>query len=358
MLILSSKQVLRRYVTCPKRLPEKWTTVTGLHPCIRGFASTSAFVATTTSASPSTTLTKPNVVPLPEHMISKPYNDDQISDILRPYYEKRLPAKLSSHHNAQTYNSKATVKWSQLDYLVETIGSEYPCDVESGTKMNERMTISFEEYVDYLLMIQQTHDYDRNVNIPNEEIMYMAQNDIPPSLRSDITIPGFCTDPKYQLGNGKLYNTMIWIGPSGCISKLHCDPLDNVLMQIIGKKKVYLIDAAIDPNLIYVDSTYYQENNKSDIEDFQSELKLLTSIVDLAAQPPPPVPSKKRFSTNRIVKEPAVKPPPVSQYPNLTQVPIIYETELNMGDILYIPKEWWHAVHSMEYSISINAWWR
>ena len=47
-----------------------------------------------------------------------------------------------------------------------------------------------------------------------------------------------------------------------------------------------------------------------------------------------------------------------SQYPNLLQIPTIYETTLYAGDVLFIPSKWWHTVRSLEYSISVNAWWR
>ena len=47
-----------------------------------------------------------------------------------------------------------------------------------------------------------------------------------------------------------------------------------------------------------------------------------------------------------------------SEYPNLLQIPTIYETVLYPGDVLFIPAKWWHAVRSLDTSISVNAWWR
>lgn len=282
----------------------------------------------------------PNLVPLPEHMFTKPYLDAQLSEIVRPYYENKQPVKLYTQHNAQTYNHRAQVKWSDLDYLREAIGTDYPCDVEimGDGKMTstEKLTVPFDEYAEYLRDIEETFEMLTDDNmIARQDIMYMAQNDIPRTLIPDITIPGFCTDASHQLGNGRLYNTMIWIGPRRCISKLHYDPLDNMLMQIIGSKRVFLVDSTVDTDLIYVDTTLYQQHNMSAIDDFGYELQLLNSSS----------PSTKKQEQS-------------SEYTNLLQVPTIYETVLHPGDLLYIPQKYWHAAESLEYSISVNAWWR
>jgi hypothetical protein len=31
--------------------------------------------------------------------------------------------------------------------------------------------------------------------------------------------------------------------------------------------------------------------------------------------------------------------------------------DLEPGDILYIPRKWWHGVETLDTSISVNIWW-
>ena len=276
--------------------------------------------------------------------MNRPYTDDQFAKCIRPYYEQQLPVKLSTQHNSFPYNSGASAKWLSMDYLRETIDDpDYPCDVESMTSsiVREKMTLGFDEYAAYLEQLQEYFDLlNPGTKIPQNEIMYMAQNDIPPSLLPDVSIPGFCSDPQYQIGEGKLYSTMIWMGPRDCVSRLHYDPLDNILMQIIGTKRLYLIEPTISTDLIYVDTSMYQQHNMSSIENFDDELILLSKDT-----------TKKEWKTAHVeVVE--------SQYPNLVHIPTIYETILYPGDLLYIPSKWWHSTVSLEYSISVNTWWR
>lgn len=33
------------------------------------------------------------------------------------------------------------------------------------------------------------------------------------------------------------------------------------------------------------------------------------------------------------------------------------DVEMNPGDMLYLPKGWWHAVQAVDPSVSISNWW-
>lgn len=49
--------------------------------------------------------------------------------------------------------------------------------------------------------------------------------------------------------------------------------------------------------------------------------------------------------------------PDTTKFP-LFQNAIQYECTMNPGDVLYIPALWFHNVHSLDFSIAVNMFWR
>ena len=146
---------------------------------------------------------------------------------------------------------------------------------------------------------------------PSEELVYLAQNDAFEGLYQDFEIPDFTS-----LGEGRLYNTMVWIGPYGCVSPLHYDPMDNALMQFVGTKRVMMYP----PN-----SQVYAGADGN------------------------------QYNTSPLNPESSLD---ISKYPLSADLPPVLECMLTPGDILYIPKTWWHYVRTVETSVSVNCWWR
>lgn len=243
---------------------------------------------------------------LPEKFLDLPCTEEKFIDALRYHYESETPVKICGQEH-----SGALETWKDLQYLRETIG-DWVCDVEIGASKGQKVSMLFEQYAQYLDMANNFQD------LPVDQLLYLAQNDLPSQLVGDIVIPAVCTDAD-SLGHGKLYSTMIWIGPGGCVSPLHFDPLDNFLMQIVGSKRVFLIDKKVDSKLLYIGGEFQQQSNMSAVD---------------------------------------VENPDYDKTPNYKDVTQILTTELHPGDILFIPNKWWHAVRSLEYSISVNAWWR
>lgn len=48
--------------------------------------------------------------------------------------------------------------------------------------------------------------------------------------------------------------------------------------------------------------------------------------------------------------------PDLERHPNFADVPHI-ECTLQPGEMLYIPKKWWHFVWAQTASLSISYWW-
>ena len=192
----------------------------------------------------------------------KSYHDEQKPVLIRNFYNNN-----SSNNNKTIIQCRALQKWTNLEYLENTIGANTLCYVEIGGSYNNiknkdssRPEIPFGEYISYIeLFHEQYNDDTASGTIPkNDEIVYMAQNDIDSlrpilsnssstTIKDDFIIPQLCHDATHNVGNGQMYSSMFWFGPKYCVSPLHFDPLDNILMQFVGRKKVILFQGLIIP---------------------------------------------------------------------------------------------------------------
>jgi hypothetical protein len=260
---------------------------------------------------------------------------EAFAQTLKPHFQKS-PVLIKGFYNHS--HKMPSSRWKDLQYLKDKVGSETLCMVEIGGSYSnfangkmERPEIPFGEFISYLEMFEETYgqfgtDDDSENNskdIITQELVYLAQNDLTsfPNLMPEFDVPELVTNESFKVGEGKLYNMMLWFGPRGCQSPLHYDPLDNLLMQFVGRKNVYLLPKSSDRKDMH---WYYcgQEGQQYN-----------TSPVDVIH-------------------------PDLEKYPYFKNAPPIIVAELHEGDILYIPSKWWHQVISIDRSISINAWWR
>ncbi|XP_036422683.1 lysine-specific demethylase 8 isoform X2 [Colossoma macropomum] len=147
------------------------------------------------------------------------------------------------------------------------------------------------------------------------DLGYLAQHqlfDQVPELKEDIRIPDYCC-----LGEGDEDDITInaWFGPGGTVSPLHQDPQQNFLAQVVGKKYIRL----------------YSLEQTENLYPYQSQLLHNTSQVD-------------------------VENPDVVQFPNFMKASY-QECVLQPGEVLFIPKQHWHYVRSLELSFSVSFWW-
>ena len=106
--------------------------------------------------------------------------------------------------------------------------------------------------------------------------------------------------------------TRVWIGSGGTRSLLHSDLKDNLFCQIWGSKSVTLLPWADTP------AAYPFADN------------IVNSRVDLAA-------------------------PDVVRFPKLLGV-TFYSSVVGPGEVLYIPRGYWHDIRACTPSVSVNHW--
>jgi len=105
----------------------------------------------------------------------------------------------------------------------------------------------------------------------------------------------------------------LWLGSEGTRTSFHFDPKDNLFVQVLGRKIFYLVSPRQTKNL-YTDVQYSQ---------------------------------KSRVSPD--------DPNVLSDFPDFAQVDVQYVV-VEPGDLLFLPKLWWHHVSSCDVSISVNCW--
>lgn len=144
--------------------------------------------------------------------------------------------------------------------------------------------------------------------------IYLAQQCITeiPILNGDIRVPDICLCTGYK----SIYRTNIWFGGrTGSTSPCHYDPYDNVLVQVVGEKEIILFCPS-QSDLLYPAIGTLQKN---------------TSLVNILS------PDYQIHPESKLLKG--------------------YRITLREGDGLYIPKKWWHFIHTINTSVSVNFWW-
>ncbi|CAG0904070.1 unnamed protein product [Darwinula stevensoni] len=190
------------------------------------------------------------------------------------------------------------LKWD-LKHILKICGPRL-VPVEIGSRYTEN---------DWTQKLMTVKEFARDYVLCGNGTGYLAQHSLLDQiveLRSDISTPDYC------LGET---DVNAWFGGPGTVSPLHYDPRHNCFVQVLGWKYFRLY------NPIYSDALY----------PFSSMLLNNTSQVD-------------------------VEKPDLSQFLNFQDVPY-YECVLGPGDLLFLPRKWWHFVRSLSTSFSISFWW-
>ncbi len=215
-----------------------------------------------------------------------------------------------------------------LDFLTHYLG-DYPTPVraygreryqqdkrewqEIGRGM-EPTTLSFSEFAE-LIQTQQARDRD----------IYLAKF---PLVNTPLNHHSVLNNIINQLGlTLPATGFNLWVGPGGHTTCLHYDPVDSLLIQLQGDKKVVM----------------FPPTELNNLYPFPISVHLKHGL-------------KLRASYSQVYPD----RPDFSAFPKLQQaLKQRYEITLQAGEVLYLPAGWWHEVTTLgdEVVCSINRFW-
>ena len=219
------------------------------------------------------------------------------TEFLDQYYFRNRPL----HLPRAAAEWPAVVKWRGSDYLTATCGEEIievmvnrqsaqTSDQNTADALRRRMTLA-----EYVSIVEQG---------PSNE-HYMVS-------RNRFFEKGEAARLLGDLGDLSIVNThpapadvRMWFGPAGTITPLHYDDRNNVIVQIVGTKKVRLY-APYD-------------------SEFMNQIQIWYGLTDPRDQPPQ--------LSDRSAAE--------------------ITLDLCPGDALFIPVGWWHALTAVDTSITL-----
>jgi hypothetical protein len=197
----------------------------------------------------------------------------------------------------------ATRMWS-IDYFAERFGNR---TVTAGTTREGVLQMSDEEGVHQVEI-----DFGRYLeSLRGGKSDYYVLSPIDerlPELLEDVIAPEPCRQANW-------HTTRLWFSGIDTCSPLHRDWPENLYAQVFGRKRFLMV--------------HRNQTRRVYRRPFYSG-----------------VPNFSRINTDDVDYE---------RFPLFRDVPRI-EFEVAAGELLYIPRMWWHQVRSLEVSASINFW--
>lgn len=216
---------------------------------------------------------------------------------------------------------------------------------------------------------------------------YLAQHDLLtqiPALRADISIPDYCycrraaTPPPPPASPSAsdapsddappMLN--IWLGPAGTVSPAHTDPHDNLYAQVVGRKYVRLYPPDEAPNLYPMGKAFHVAPHA---RDAGAADRAPQDVGADHAQPPSDADPPREYSMANTSSldvglevrldsdhdgdgRAAARAAQRARHPGLGEARFI-ECVLREGELLFIPRGWWHYVWALDVSASVSFWW-
>ncbi|KAK8173071.1 hypothetical protein BKA80DRAFT_215587, partial [Phyllosticta citrichinensis] len=263
-------------------------------------------------------------------------------------------------------------RWSNPRYLLRrTLGGRRLVPVEIGRSYTDegwgQRIMSVREFVRRYMFCDDDEERKERGNAGErkeggkQQKGYLAQHDLVsqiPCLRADIGVPDYCytvapvpspsspppkphppsshSSPSHSHTPPPFPLLHAWLGPARTISPLHTDPYHNLLAQVVGAKyvRLYAPSAAVKARGVGDDGV--------DLGN--------TGVVDRSEN------EQREGGGDRGLREDAKRAAFEAQHPGFLSLPC-FDGVLGAGEMLYVPRGWWHYVESLAASFSVSFWW-
>ncbi|KAF2034862.1 Clavaminate synthase-like protein [Setomelanomma holmii] len=238
-----------------------------------------------------------------------------------PNYFADIPAIEKWFKRHETDKGSRILNTAYLDQFGDSI---VPLEL---TQTSDNGTTTFERFEAplSLLLAHMTGAHTSNTRL------YLAQHslaDLPSVLQADMLTP---TTSLKQLGRGDIYASSLWMGRPPTRTPLHRDPNPNLFVQLAGQKVVRLMQP---------------DAGRALYEKVRAQLGEAGGRANMRGE-------KMMQGAELEAMESAVWDDDEGGGKGV-------EAVLDVGDGLYIPLGWWHAVRGVGPSTSANAsvnWW-
>lgn len=234
-----------------------------------------------------------------------------LANFRRRFLIPQIPVKISGAIDDWPALSKWSLDFFEREYGDEVVGVERFDPGERGDGKN-----SPQDYVEFLKFQDMTvGELIRVIKHKPDHMYYMAQHPFRrcfKGLREDIDGNPYL---KYCIEHipGAHMDSYLWIGPRGTMTPLHQDPMPNFLIQLVGRKLIYLFPPEQAEKNLYIGQFERPSFSPIDVEN-----------------------------------------PDLVKYPNYRDS-TPYRVIVHPGEMLHIPRNWGHAVKSLDASISISS---
>jgi Cupin-like domain len=180
-------------------------------------------------------------------------------------------------------------------------------------------------YAPLSLFLQACRETPPHITPPRLYIAQAQISDLPKQLQDDLPTPHIVK----EAGKGDIYDANIWMGIPPTYTPLHKDPNPNLFVQLASSKSVRLfrpdVGSVMFRDVQHSIGRYGSASFRGDEMMEGPEKDALDEVV-----------------WGRDVCEGG------------------YETTINPGDALFIPKGWWHSIRSIGSGVtgSVNWWFR
>ncbi|XP_038078353.1 HSPB1-associated protein 1-like [Patiria miniata] len=226
---------------------------------------------------------------------SRQWSPDYLASVLKEKKVKIRTGSLSAQNlNSVLWEVDCTHEEATLGQFCEWLRSDAPTTCSAQTSQNPLLKYKRQDHWCYV-------DYKQMA------FMFEDHPDILQAVR--------WSDLGFEDRDGR--QSTLWIGSAGAFTPGHYDTYGfNLVAQIYGRKRWHLFPPS-QTHLLYPTRIPYEESSV--------------------------------FSPVNIAN------PALDRYPKFVEA-TPYVVTLEPGEVLFVPKHWWHFVESLETSISINTW--